>query len=98
MFFAETVYTYIFVFIDSFNTPLAHTEVEVQGKTKPAVAPRSRHIAAIPNGTEEENDKNVYMDLLAPSAEDLKRAKAHSDSRLLKKSAAAAQRIPVARK
>ena len=78
--------------------PVAPAEVELQGKTKPNVMPRSRHSAVIPIGTEVENDKNLYLDLLTPSSEDLIRAQAHSDSRLLKKRAAASQRYPIARK
>ena len=89
---------YLFLYSFILHTALAPNEVEVQGKTKSNVAPRSRHSAVIPNGMEEEYDKNVYLDLLTPSAEDLKRAQAHSDSRLLKILAAATQRILMARK
>ena len=86
------------ILIDSFHEPLAPVEKELQANAKPIVKPRSRHSDVIPNGFKEEHDDNLYLDLLTPSPEDLMRAQAHSGSRLLKKSAGATQRLPMARK
>ena len=75
--------------LDSYYMPLSPNEDEETPE------PRTRHSAEV-DDTEDITD-NLYLDLLTPSPEDLRKAQAHHNSRLAK-SAAGTRHLPNVRR
>ena len=74
--------------VDSVYTPLSPGEEETLNQ-------QTTDTEAVDNHTED-TDKNLYLHLLVPSPEDLKRAQAQCDNKLVKSSDT--QRLPTRRK
>ena len=73
--------------VDSVYTPLSPSEEEIQDL-------RTRDSPVVDDT--ENADNNLYLHLLTPSPEDLKRAQAHCDNKLVK--SAGTRHVPKARR